>query len=294
MGKTVSEMPINTSLLLQLTVIFIITQGLGLIVAGLFLQNNLHATLLTENPEDIENSLGLIVWIVVFSGILLLLMRFLKEKMLYLVLKTIESLAIFGTAYLILSVIIFTATGNAEFSDIAGICFGILLVALRIIFAKNVLLRNITSVFATAGAGALIGVSLGIWPTIVLLVLLSAYDFIAVFKTKHMVRLAKSVTSKNLSFTYALPTPSHQFELGTGDLVMPLVFASSALTYSQAAGAPYPAYFIPSIVILIASYIGLIATLHYVSRHEGTALPALPPQTALMLVAFAITKVAGF
>ena len=293
MDKSVSESPFNMNLLLQLTVIFIITQALGLVVAGMFLQNDLRATLITDNPEDIENSIGLIIWIIVFSGILLVMIKYLKERMLYLVLKAIESLAIFGTAYLISSVFIFTATGSVGISDFAGMLFGLLLVAARIIFASNVLLRNITSVFATAGAGALIGVSLGVWPVIVLLVLLSIYDFIAVFKTKHMVKLAKSVTSKNLSFTYALPTPKHQFELGTGDLVMPLVFASSVLTYSQMT-TPYPNYFLPSIVILFASYIGLIVTLNYVSKHVGSALAALHPKPALMLATFAVLKVAGF
>ena len=164
---------------------------------------------------------------------------------------------------------------------------------LRVFFAKDVLLRNITSVLATAGAGALIGVSLGVLPVIVLLILLAAYDFNAVFKTKHMVSLAKNVTSKNLSFTYALPTPEHQFELGTGDLVMPLVFASSVLAVSQQTFS-FPFYFVPSLVILFASYIGLAITLDYVSRKPGTALPALPPQTALMLFAFALLKLAGF
>jgi presenilin-like A22 family membrane protease len=293
MDKVVSEKSVDFDLLLQLAVIFVITQALGLFVAGLFLQNGLKATLINENPEDIANSLGLIVWIILFSGILLLLMKFLKEKFLYIVLKIIESLAVFGTSYLIVSVFLFTFAGMGAEADVIGIAFGVLLVASRIFFAKNVLLRNISSVFATAGAGALIGVSLGVWPVIVLLILLSAYDFIAVFKTKHMVSLAKGVTSKNLSFTYALPTPKHQFELGTGDLVMPLVFASSVLAHSQLT-APFPNYFIPSVVVLLASYIGLVITLDYVSRRPGTALPALPPQTALMLFAFALLKLVGF
>ena len=283
----------NKSLIVQLTIIFIITQALGLIVAGLFIQNDLKAQLLTGDSEDVLNSVGLIVWIIIFSGILLVMIKFLREKTLYYILKVIESLAIFGTSYLIFSVIIYTLTSNGIAADIAGIGLAVVLVGLRILFSGNVALRNVTSVFATAGAGALIGVSLGVLPVVVLLVLLAAYDFIAVFKTKHMVQLAKTVTSKNLSFTYALPTPKHQFELGTGDLVMPLVFASSVLTHSQLT-MPYPDYYIPSIVILLASYIGLIVTLNYVSKREGTALPALPPQTALMLATFAVLKVAGF
>ena len=126
-----------------------------------------------------------------------------------------------------------------------------------------------------------------------LLVLLSVYDYVAVFKTKHMVTLAKSVTKKNLSFTYALPTKEHQFELGTGDLVMPLVFATSVLASTKPL-YPFPQYLVPPTLILLASLTGLILTISYLSKRIGKALPALPPQTALMIAAFFLSKLIGF
>src|SRR3989344_7206413 len=169
----------------------------------------------------------------------------------------------------------------------------LLLVLSRILLSKNVFLRNVSSIVAAAGGGALVGASLGVVPVIVFLVLLSIYDFIAVFKTKHMVTLAKGITKKNLSFTYALPTKEHQFELGTGDMVIPLAFAASVLGATSKT-IPEPYNFIPSIAILIASLAGLIITLNYASLKTGRALPALPLQTILMLIAFGLAKLAGF
>jgi hypothetical protein len=109
-----------------------------------------------------------------------------------------------------------------------------------------------------------------------------------------MVSMAKAITNKNLAFTYALPTKEHKFELGTGDLVIPLIFAVSVLGETmknvQANGF---VLFLPSILVLIASLAGLLITINYVSKKAGTALPALPLQTALMVVVFGILKIFG-
>ena len=49
-----------------------------------------------------------------------------------------------------------------------------------------------------------------------------------------------------------------------------------------------------SIIILLASLTGLALTLGYLSKRIGKALPALPPQTVLMLLFFLLTKLTGF
>jgi presenilin-like A22 family membrane protease len=266
----------NSKLVLMLIGIFLITQTLGLIVADKLITEEISAPLVTDNPQDIENSIGLFVYIIVFTAILLIFIKFFA-KFSGTLFKLMELLAIFAASTLVSVVFI---------NSIFALIIPITLIALRIIFSKNIWLRNLTSVIATAGAGALIGVSLGIIPVIVLIILLAVYDFIAVFKTKHMVTLAKSITKKNLSFTYALPTKEHQFELGTGDLVIPLVFSASLLSEFKGIKS-FPEYFFPSIIILIVSLIGLIITMEFVSKNK-TPLPALPLQSALMIIVYLI------
>ncbi len=273
----------NKELMVQLIIIFLLTQTIGLYAGNFLIEQDIKTKIVTDNPDDVENSLGLFAWILGFTAVLIILIKFAPEWLLNIILKAIESMAIFGTTIIVLL--------PTHLIDEIILAIAILLVSLRIIFSKNIWLRNASSVIAGAGAGALIGVSLGIIPILVFLVLLSIYDFIAVFKTKHMVTLAQGVTKKNLSFTYALPTKEHKFELGTGDMVIPLAFAVSVLASTT---APAPYNFIPSIVVLIASLAGLIFTLDYASLKIGRALPALPMQTVFMIIAFGIAKLAGF
>ncbi|HLC93115.1 MAG TPA: presenilin family intramembrane aspartyl protease [archaeon] len=275
----------NHKLMAQLLVLFVVTQSIGLFAGNYLVKEQIAVTIVNDDKESVDNSLGLIAWILGTTVVLLALIAFAPAWLFSIVIKAVESLAIFSTAIIVIA--------PAEPSEIIGYGAALLLVALRIIFSKNLWLRNISSIVATAGAGALIGASLGVLPILVFLILLSAYDFIAVFKTKHMVKLAKGLTGKNLSFTFALPTKEHQFELGTGDMVVPLVFSVGLLAQAQGA-FPFPHYLFPSTAILVASLAGLVITLDYASKHKGTPLPALPLQAALMVVVFIVLKLGGF
>ncbi|MDO8634158.1 MAG: presenilin family intramembrane aspartyl protease [archaeon] len=268
---------------MQLFAVFFATQAIGLITAQNLLMQGVSVTIVNEDKESLENSFGLFGYILLFTAVLLVLLRVLKGKRLFFVLKALEIMAVFSTSIIVFSII----------SETAGIIAGLAMVVARIAWPKNVWLRNTSSVIAGAGAGALIGVSIGVLPVIVFIILLAAYDYIAVFKTKHMVEIAKNVAPQNMSFTYALPTKDHQFELGTGDIVIPLAFASSVLAENTQSIAP-PAHVIAPILIILASFAGLFLTLEYLSKRIGIALPALPPQTILMIIAFGIARVSGF
>ncbi len=275
----------NKLLLTQLALLFIVTQALGLYAGNFLLSENIVVTIVNDDKESVANSLGLFVWILVTTAIMLVLIAFAPEWLFAIIIKIIELLAIFSTAIIVIAPI------NPP--ETIGYGLALLLVILRLVFRKNIWLRNISSIVATAGAGALIGASLGVVPLLIFLVLLAAYDFIAVFKTKHMVKLAKGLSGKNLSFTFALPTKEHQFELGTGDFVVPLAFSVSVLAAAKQS-LIYPYFLFPPIAVLAASLAGLLITLDYASKHKGMPLPALPLQAIFMLVTFAVLKLGGF
>ncbi|MDO8647247.1 MAG: presenilin family intramembrane aspartyl protease [Candidatus Diapherotrites archaeon] len=266
----------NSKLIAELVIVFLIVQSLGLYVASSLVAQDVHATIVSDNPDDIANTAGLLLYILSFTVILLLVIKFFKAKTSYLVLKAFETLAIFGSSVIVFSIF---------FGDAFGLALALLLVALRIGVSKNIWIRNIASMIAVVGAGSLIGVSLGIIPIILFIVALIIYDYIAVFKTKHMVSIAKAVVDKNLAFTIALPTKEHKFELGTGDLVIPLVFASASVQNSG---------MIAGIFVLAGSLAGLLLTIDYSSKHVGKALPAIPLQGIFMIAAFGVAKVLGF
>ncbi len=271
-------------LILLLVVVFVATQLLGVAV-GVNLIGAIAAgeieqpTVVTENPEDPVNAIALLVYILLFTAFLLVFLRFFRGRFLF---KALETLVVFSASLLVFE----------TFALGAAFVFAFELVAVRLLLPKDVLIRDIAAVIAIAGVGALLGVALGVIPVLVFLILLACYDFIAVFKTRHMVTLAKGIARQNLAFTVAMPTREHQFELGTGDLVLPLVFAVSVMKANLLLG--FPLFLVAPAMILIASLAGLLVTIAYSGRHIGKALPALPLQAVLMLAAWLLSRAVGF
>jgi len=155
-------MPDN--LFAKLFAVFLVTQLIGIgvgttligeIAAGTFEQ----PTIVTENPDDPINALALIVSILVFTGVLLAFMTLFKGAGLF---RIMEVFVIFSA-----SLIVF-----GSFIPEAAFVLAIELVALKALFPKNVWIRNIAAIIAVAGVGALIGVSLGVIPVLIFLILL--------------------------------------------------------------------------------------------------------------------------
>ncbi|MBS3061845.1 MAG: hypothetical protein J4215_04665 [Candidatus Diapherotrites archaeon] len=274
----------NQKLLSQFIVIFLVTNLLGLLVASTFIRENISVPIVNPDRESYENPLGLFLYILISTAVLLAVIKLLPKRT-FLLFKILEGFAIFFMIPIVLWAVLSLFFKPQEF-ELALQPLALLVVILRNTLPEHLLLRNIITLFLAAGIGVFIGTGIGTIPIIAFLVAMSVYDYIAVFKTKHMMTLAKAVTEKNLSFTFGMPTPEHQFELGTGDLVIPLAFAVSVLNeYVVQLGSPH--YWIAPLVILLFSFIGLVITLWQSSQKIGHALPALPLQSVLMILAYA-------
>lgn len=253
---------------LLLAIVFLIAECLGLFVAASLYQQGMQQAPFSSDVNDIENAIGLFVTILIMTGFILLILKFKKERKL---LVLMEILAVFSTTILVLSAFI-------KNNDIVILLLAILLIIIRNIDRNNLVMRNIAGIIAIAGAGALLGISIEIIPIILFIIVLAIYDIIAVFKTKHMVELGKAVTKQNFAFTIAMPTKEHKYELGNGDLVIPLMVASSILVNGNFVNNNFVAA-----LCLIASFVGLCISIYLVSEKK-MPMPALPPQTLLMLV----------
>ena len=64
---------------------------------------------------------------------------------------------------------------------------------------------DLTGILMCIGLSAILGISFGILPALLLLGLLAVYDFIAVYQTKHMIALADTVMSESLPIMFVLP-----------------------------------------------------------------------------------------
>lgn len=202
-------------------------------------------------------------------------------------------------------------------------------ITLALIVAKNFhpKLRNLIAVTSSIGVGILIGFN-GFYLAYFLMLLIAIYDYIAVFITKHMIAMAKEMSSRNLAFLIsstdveALPKRYmsrndvsdyrkqegknkdpfvkdllkkgiypvvSQVQLGTGDLALPLMLAVSAYI-------SFLSYF-AAVMIILGAASGMIFTMYLLKRYK-VALPAIPPLFAFinlfLAVLFAINNVQAY
>ncbi len=230
--------------------------------------------------------------------------------------KGIEAVVVVSAAFYLFVIIL-----SALFPNGSYYVFGAALAAsVVLIAAKNKWqwLRNFTAIVASVGVGVVLGVFFGFTAALVFMALVAAYDYVAVFVTKHMITLGRESVNRNLAFmvgTYdvevvprsylkakeasmlgkelrstkdaalrkliksgSLPMPAFS-ALGAGDLAIPLMVAVSAYV-------TFLSYFF-SALIVACSCLGLIFAM-YISKRYQMALPAIPPLFAFVSVGLGI------
>ena len=243
----------------------------------------------TIAPKDsILNSLYIFGSILVFTIFLLILIKLFKKIPFF---KIIELFFVFITL-----IVLFNLFLNIYIS--LGIT--VFIIILKEII-KNKLFNNLIITLMIGFIGGYIAYSLSILPIVVLLVLIGIYDYIAVFKTKHMVILAKHVVTKNSAMLYNLTLDGsfskeydkkllndldnktkvnvkskfNEMKLGTGDIALPLI-ALTKFTFLNI-------YF--GIICLIGLILVLTYTLTFLLNNKKhiKALPAMPLQSIFIL-----------
>lgn len=271
--------------------IFLLTQILGLYVGNEYI-NLIKAGELEpafENPENVENSFLLIFYMLLVTGVVIIMIKYKKA-----LLKAVEAVAVFFASMVTFDFLF----PFAIFFIPVSIILSSILTAWKML-RPSVLNQNLALVFSITGAGAIIGASLGVFPVLIFISLISVYDFISVFLTKHMVYIAKEITKTPTAFTAAFPykfekpkkiifkgkkvtKKFHVFQLGGGDIAIPLIFSISALrTYGL----------IQAIFSIIGSLISLCFLVYFVTKRPGTALPAIPWISCGMLLGFIISMI---
>jgi presenilin-like A22 family membrane protease len=212
---------------------------------------------------------------------MLLLLRFVKGSSIF---KIIFSLTIFLGVQLIL---------DAFMPTIFSVSLAILIVFFQFI-TPQVWLHNLAIVLGVSGIGVALGLSMPVTAVLLILFVLSLYDYIAVYKTHYMVSMFQELLKRGTIFAVIFPRkvagwladltkvkPGTQFLfLGTGDLVLPLVFAASAISYG-----------VESVFwVVFGGLVGVII-LHilFVSQPKKFPMPALPPIAFFSVLGFLIS-----
>lgn len=251
--------------------LFVVAQVLGIYVGNFIIQDAKHnevvSTMLVISGPPIgavESAFYMLFYVLLGAFFMFILIKFYKGNFLFMLIEF--SVVSFASSIVFYALIRPFIQGAPELPIVLAIFMGLILATLKLKFSE---LRNLVAVLSTAGAGALFGFFLTFPAALLFLVLLSIYDYIAVFKTKHMVKMAQSISKKEMSFviTSKQMTMAGEigFELGTGDMLMPIVLEVSGFQLN-------PTY---SIIIFISSIFALLALFILLSRKK-TTLPALP------------------
>ena len=190
--------------------------------AGIFLTVQLGALALVqpfidagyqtvEDPSDPTNSLFYIGAILVATLVMLAAMKYGVDRFL-------QGLIVFAAVFL--SFYVFTVVVPPVFT-LAGL--NVLAVGLALALGVGLLVYpewyviDAAGIVMGAGAAGLFGISFGLLPAIVLLVVLAVYDAISVYGTEHMLTLASGVMDLRLPVVLVIPlTLSYSFLEETG------------------------------------------------------------------------------
>lgn len=263
--------------------LFLAVQLLGLWVA--------HTILKTIPIPKIETGPSILWFLLAFivaTALIIILLRFFKGPVAF--------GALFSFLIFIGSDIVF----STFLPRLIALALAIAVVGVRILW-PNVLSHNFAIILAVAGVSAQLGIMLTVPAVIILLIVLSVYDVWAVFKTKHMVKMAKGLIQRGMPPTIIIPenigalgAPIAHVRaeklrrkadkgkfllLGSGDLAFPLIFAVAALEYGLQT----------SFAIIVGALAGILIVHYLLAKGKIRALPALPPIAAGSIIAFLIS-----
>ncbi len=269
-----------------LLLIFVANILLAVVFAGPFTTAGLQAF---EDPDDVGNSLWYIALILAFTFLILYIAKKGAKWLIRLIILAAVATTVAYVTYPVLAVTLGWDWTVAIWSGIAlgGVC----------VFAlykhPEWYVIDAVGLLVASGSAAIFGISLGLVPTVLLLVALAVYDAIAVYRTKHMLSLADTVIELRLPVLLVIPKVAHyrfraeatKFKeasaenkgereamfMGLGDLVMPTILVVSALAFGKAEWGNLPA-----LGAAVGTLVGYAVLMGYVLKGRPQAgLPLL-------------------
>ncbi|MHB8604726.1 MAG: presenilin family intramembrane aspartyl protease PSH [Thermoplasmatota archaeon] len=270
--------------------LFLASVALAVAIAPTYEAQNLQAF---KDPQSVTNPLIYLVVVLVFTGVILLIARWKKQKLIQLLILAAVFLTIIYVFWPLLRLVV---DDNTAF--IVGLILSLALVALLYFFPEWYVIDAV-GIGVSAGAAAIFGISFGLLPALILLTVFAVYDAIAVYRTKHMLDLADSVLELRLPIMFVVPkTRGYSFLeektkvkestgeereamfMGLGDVVIPTVLVISALHFLAAFPAHVPSVLglAPAVAVagatLVGSLLGYCALMYFVLK--GNAQAGLP------------------
>ncbi len=270
-----------------LLLLFLTVQMLGLLAGNRYLSlvSSGEAKPLFSDPQSPWNSLYLFAALLPLTLLVILLLRFRRNWF-----RAFELLVTFFCCWLTLDLLAGMQVGWLS----SGFLLSLLLAGWRVA-RPTPLNQDLVLILSASGVGAVLGASLGVVPSLLLLALFSVYDCVSVFVTRHMVFMAKRLLPSSSSLFLSVPSELRAFvrggrwkgrgkgvlHLGGGDLLLPLVFSVSVLEAEGLRSA---------LLVSLSSSLFLFLLFLLLLRRPGTILPGLPLLSLGSLLGFFLSR----
>lgn len=245
----------NFKVISLMILFFLVAQIVGLVVVDYY--NHSDLPLGIEKPEFEQQTSFIPLFFFMLVATFLILMLF-KFKLFWLW-KFWFFLSVFIT--LIISL-------NVFFGIIFALIFAFILTLWRI-FIPNPIVHNFSELFIYGAMAAIFIPILNLLSIFVLLILISIYDYIAVRKTKHMIKMAKTQSKAKLFAGLAVPYGKNLAILGGGDIGFPLLFSAVVMMHFSLGLFDFRTYIVPL-------FSGLMLLALFVYGEKKKYYPAMP------------------
>jgi presenilin-like A22 family membrane protease len=263
--------------------LFVVIHLLSMLIMKPFEEGNMGAF---DDPNDPTNLIIFFAIMLIVTATILLIAKFWKKQFIQVIILGSIAYTSFFVFYPLLSFVV----PYASLSLLLSINATALLVFALIKYPEWYII-NLCGIIVGVGAIGLFGISLSIFLVIVLLIGLSIYDAISVYKTKHMIDLADAVMDLKLPVMLVVPKKRsysllketkglkekieekeerEAFFMGLGDIVMPGILVVSSF-YNIADNG-----FLIALSVMIGTLIGFAVLMSVVIKGKPQAgLPYL-------------------
>src|SRR3989338_6835035 len=219
-----------------------------------------------ERPDIKEKTsyLQIILAIAIATGLALILLKFQAMRLW----KLWFFLSVFFTLLIAF---------NAFINQIGALVLALVLASIKT-FKNNMFVHNLSELFIYGGLAVIFVPVVNVVSIVIILFLISIYDYIAVWKTKHIVRLAKSQARMKLFAGLFIPYGNKSAILGGGDMGFPLLFS----------GVLFKTYGWNALIAVLTTTIALAYLL--IRSEKSKYYPAMPFLTVGCLIGFVIIK----
>ena len=279
-----------------LVVLLLISEIVALLLIAPVISANLFAF---DDPDSFGNIVLFVLLMLVFTAILLILIRKKAHKIVAVILALCIGLVIYYVAFALLSLIPALPVALLYILSILIGIAGVLILCLR----PEWYIIDILGIVISAGCAVIFGISLSPLLVIILLLLLILYDYIAVNHTKHMLTLADGVMKQRMPIMFLVPkrrgysyrksglsvtgakTDRAAYMIGMGDMIMPAILVVSAQVFIESPvilGMTVPAF-----GAMLGSVAGIIL-LALPLKKSGKAQAGLPYINGAAIIGFFI------